>query len=110
MGFHEYWSQAQHNTGNTHGAATLQREAHNLASDGAAGARPFTAPLLPLLGRAVLATSEGRLLFNTRRSVARLHHASLVRAASCEASWDTTHSSASDFTPCCWTQHFPVPR
>ena len=94
---HKYWLQAQHNTGHTHVAATLQHKAHNLASVGAACAKPFTAPLLPLLNRAILATSERRLLFNIRLSVTR-HDVSLVRAASREASWDTVRWSAGDFT------------
>ena len=64
VGFQEYWLQSQHTTGHTHPSAALLREAHALAARGAAGTMSFTAPLLPLLSRATLATSEGRLLFN----------------------------------------------
>ena len=69
---------AQHDTGHTHTVAVLQREAHLLAADGASQALPFTAPLLPLLCAAALATSEGRLLLNAPHSIARLHNKTLI--------------------------------
>ena len=80
---------AQHDTGHTHTVAMLQREAHLLAAHGASRALPFTAPLLPLLRGAALATSEGRLLLNAPHSVARLHDQTLIREAAPLAAWDT---------------------
>ena len=90
VGAQEFWVRAQHDTGHTHTVALLQREAHLLAAHGASRALPFTAPLLPLLRGAALATSEGRLLLNAPHSVARLHDRALVREAAPMAAWDTS--------------------
>ena len=97
VGAHEFWVRAQHDTGHTHTLALLQREAHHLAAKGASQALPFTAPLLPLLGRAALATYRGRLLLNAQYSIALLHDQTLVRDASLSASWDTSIRSAATF-------------
>ena len=78
--------------------ALLQREAHLLAAHGASQALPFTAPLLPLLRGAALATSEGRLLLNAPHSVAHLHDQALIREAAPLAAWDTSVWNAAAFS------------
>ena len=98
VGAQEFWVQAQHDTGHTHTVAMLQREAHLLAAHGASRALPFTAPLLPLLRGAALATNEGRLLLNAPHSVARLHDQALIRRAAPLAAWDTAAWDATAFS------------
>ena len=98
MGAQEFWVRAQHDTGHTHTVAALQREAHLLAAHGASRALPFTAPLLPLLRGAALATSEGRLLLNAPHSVTRLHDRTLIREAAPLAAWDTAVWNATTFS------------
>ena len=93
-----FWVRAQHDTGHTHTVAVLQREAHLLAAHGASRALPFTAPLLPLLRGAALATSEGRLLLNAPHSVTRLHDQTLIREAAPLAAWDTAVWNATAFS------------
>ena len=65
---------------------------------GAAGALPLRTPVVSLLSRAAVAARKGPLLFNVRLGVAHLHDASVVRAASGEAYWDTSQWSAEGFT------------
>ena len=89
---------AQHDTGHTHTVAMLQRGAHLLAAHGASQALPFTALLLPLLNRAALATSRGRLLLDALHSVARLHDLALVQEAKPMAAWNTLVWNAAAFS------------
>ena len=77
--FQEFWLQAQHDTGHAHTVASLQGLAHQLASRGASQARPLTVPLLHLLLWVAVATSSGRVLFNTRMGVEQQHVHVLVQ-------------------------------
>ena len=97
VGASEFWLQAHHGTRHTHPVALLQHETHLLAAHGATAVVLFTAPLLPLLRSAALATSDGLLLLNVPLSVAHLHDQALVRRASRTASWDTTQWSDDAF-------------